>query len=192
MAADGVDERSPLLSASHSGNVTPTAPPYLQESSPRGKARIELSASHGNVWKEECRGTLAPRRRRASHLGRGRRMLPAAFSGGACVPGSPSAGFATAAAAVESVCLSTSYRGLGSDVHFPSSGLLFPKQPRSVAGRWCRSLVIHNCFGWLKNPGYCSPWLLSLRGLEHQTSLSPTLTPEPSASREVPNQEGQS
>uniref|UniRef100_A0A6I8R505 Phosphatidylinositol-4,5-bisphosphate 4-phosphatase n=1 Tax=Xenopus tropicalis TaxID=8364 RepID=A0A6I8R505_XENTR len=30
MAADGIDERSPLISPS-SGNVTPTAPPYLQQ-----------------------------------------------------------------------------------------------------------------------------------------------------------------
>ncbi|OCT76975.1 hypothetical protein XELAEV_18032179mg, partial [Xenopus laevis] len=30
MAADGIDERSPLISPS-SGNVTPTAPPYIQE-----------------------------------------------------------------------------------------------------------------------------------------------------------------
>uniref|UniRef100_A0A8C6BML1 Uncharacterized protein n=2 Tax=Odontoceti TaxID=9722 RepID=A0A8C6BML1_MONMO len=42
MAADGVDERSPLLSASHSGNVTPTAPPYLQESSPRGLLTVKF------------------------------------------------------------------------------------------------------------------------------------------------------
>ncbi|KAM5194913.1 uncharacterized protein RBU33_016293 isoform 3-T7 [Hipposideros larvatus] len=34
MAADGVDERSPLLSAPRSGHVTPTAPPYLPESGP--------------------------------------------------------------------------------------------------------------------------------------------------------------
>uniref|UniRef100_A0A2K5YR06 Phosphatidylinositol-4,5-bisphosphate 4-phosphatase 2 n=1 Tax=Mandrillus leucophaeus TaxID=9568 RepID=A0A2K5YR06_MANLE len=50
MAADGVDERSPLLSASHSGNVTPTAPPYLQESSPRGKASIELEVPYKRRW----------------------------------------------------------------------------------------------------------------------------------------------
>lgn len=38
MAADGIDERSPLISP-HSGNVTPTAPPYSQESNLRGKPR---------------------------------------------------------------------------------------------------------------------------------------------------------
>uniref|UniRef100_A0A8C6D7D5 Uncharacterized protein n=1 Tax=Moschus moschiferus TaxID=68415 RepID=A0A8C6D7D5_MOSMO len=35
-AADGVNQRLPLLFASHLGFVTPTAPLYVQESCPRG------------------------------------------------------------------------------------------------------------------------------------------------------------
>lgn len=160
-----MDERSPLLSASHSGNVTPTAPPYLQESSPRGKAGIDLSASHGNVWKEECRGALARRRRRASHLGRGRRMLAAAFPGGACLSESLAAGLHCCWWCGECV-LEHFLPGFRIWREFPKP--LFPKQPLSVAGRWCRSSSHSQVLRVAeKNPGYCSPWHLSLRGLEH-------------------------
>lgn len=62
-------------------------------------------------------------------------------------------GFAAAASGVGSVCLSTSYPGLGSDVNLPGSVLLFPKQPLSVAGRWCRSFS-HSQVLWVaEKPG---------------------------------------
>uniref|UniRef100_A0A8C2NH19 Uncharacterized protein n=1 Tax=Capra hircus TaxID=9925 RepID=A0A8C2NH19_CAPHI len=45
MAAGGVNQCLPLLSASHLGNVTSTVPPYVQESSPRGDMKPKQFSS---------------------------------------------------------------------------------------------------------------------------------------------------
>uniref|UniRef100_A0A8C0E6I6 Uncharacterized protein n=1 Tax=Balaenoptera musculus TaxID=9771 RepID=A0A8C0E6I6_BALMU len=45
MAADGVDKRSSLLSASHSGNITPMAPPYLTRKQPQSGTPTSVHSS---------------------------------------------------------------------------------------------------------------------------------------------------
>lgn len=89
MAADGVDERSPLLSAPRSGHVTPTAPPYLPESGPGGKARpAQTVPVTRRRLERHDRGSSTPGGRERARLGDGD-----AGTFGACLPGAPLRGF---------------------------------------------------------------------------------------------------
>lgn len=160
MAADGVDERSPLLSAPRSGHVTPTAPPYLPESGPGGKARpAQTVPVTRRRLERHDRGSSTPGGRERARLGDGD-----AGTFGACLPGAPLRGFVGCVWGVRA-CHASSPGAAERDCGRPGRAPLCSSRPR------CSREVVHvfhdhsQILPGCLDPESCSPWRLSLNWL---------------------------